>query len=91
MVDVIGKVIRGSRVGGLTRYLFGPGERNEHVDPHVVAGFRHPAGLEPGVRADGSRDVANLNGLLNLPLAVLPPGTGFDKPVWVVADVRRRG
>lgn len=78
---MIGKVIRGSRVGGLTRYLFGPGERNEHVDPHVVAGFRHPAGLEPGVRADGARDVANLNGLLNLPLAVLPPGTGFDKPV----------
>jgi hypothetical protein len=79
---VIGKVIRGARVGGLTRYLFGPGERNEHVDPHVVAGFRHPAALEPGMRPDGSRDVSNLNGLLNLPLAVLPPGTGVDKPVW---------
>lgn len=79
---MIGKVIRGARVGGLTRYLFGPGERNEHVDPHVVAGFRHPATLEPGVRPDGSRDVSNLNGLLNLPLAVLPPGTRPEKPVW---------
>ena len=79
---MIGKVIRGTRVGGLTRYLFGPGERNEHVDPRVVAGFRHPAALEPGLRPDGSRDVAALNGLLNLPLAALPPGTGFDKPVW---------
>lgn len=47
---MIGKVIRGAAVGGLTRYLFGPGERNEHVDPHVVAGFRHPAALEPGER-----------------------------------------
>lgn len=79
---MIGKVIRGTRVGGLTRYLFGPGERNEHIDPHVVAGFRHPAALEPGVRPDGSRDVAALNSLLNLPLAALPPDKGFDKPVW---------
>lgn len=33
-------------------------------------------------RANGSRDLANLNGLLNLPLAVLPPGTTLGKPVW---------
>lgn len=79
---MIGKVIRGANVAGLTRYLYGPGERNEHVDPHVVAGFHHPAALEPGIRPDGTRDLSKLNRLLNQPLAALPPGTADDKPVW---------
>lgn len=59
-------------VAGLTRYLYGPGERNEHVDPHVVAGFRHPAALEPAIRPDGVRDLSKLNRLLSQPLSALP-------------------
>jgi hypothetical protein len=35
---VIPKINRGGRMGGLIRYLVGPGERNEHTDPHLVAG-----------------------------------------------------
>jgi len=35
---VIPKINRGGRMGGLIRYLLGPGERNEHTDPHLVAG-----------------------------------------------------
>lgn len=31
-------VTRGDRVAGLTAYLVGPGKRNEHEDPHLVAG-----------------------------------------------------
>jgi hypothetical protein len=33
---------RGERPGGLIYYLVGPGRREEHVDPHLVAGWRLP-------------------------------------------------
>ncbi len=35
---MIPKINRGGRMGGLVRYLVGPGERNEHVEPRLVAG-----------------------------------------------------
>jgi hypothetical protein len=72
---------RGTRVGGLIWYLFGPGRREEHTDPHLVAGWRHPAELEPPLRPDGRRDFRRLCGLLQQPHAVLGP-RGFDRPVW---------
>ena len=59
----------------------GPGRANEHIDPHLVAGFGDPAELEPERRADGSRDVRRLARLLTQPLAALA-GPGYDKPVW---------
>jgi hypothetical protein len=80
---VIGKISdpRGERVSGLIYYLFGPGRREEHTDPHLIAGWRHPAELEPPLRADGHRDFRRLNGLLQQPHAALGP-RGFDRPVW---------
>jgi hypothetical protein len=78
---MIGKVVRGSNVGGLLRYLYGPGRANEHTDPHLVAGFGDPHELEPDRRADGSPDLRRLAGLLLLPLALDPFG-GCEKPVW---------
>jgi MobA/VirD2-like, nuclease domain len=80
-VLLIGKVLRGTRVAGLIWYLYGPGRREEHLDPHLVAGWRDPAELEPAFRADGTRDFRRINGLLNQPLAALGR-RGFDKPVW---------
>jgi hypothetical protein len=79
---VIGKVCpRGQGVAGLIRYLYGPGRREEHTDPHIIAGYRPPADLEPPLRADGSRDFRRLAGLVRLPHDAL--GTwGFAKPVW---------
>jgi hypothetical protein len=68
-------------VAGLIWYLYGPGRREEHIDPHLVAGWRDPAGPEPALRADGTRDFRRINGLLNQPLAALGR-RGFDKPVW---------
>jgi len=41
---VIAKVQRGRGVARLLRYLFGPGQANEHSDPHVVASY--PGGPE---------------------------------------------
>jgi hypothetical protein len=78
---MIGKVIRGSNVGRLLCYLYGPGKANEHTDPHLVAGFSDPADLEPRIRANGTRDFRRLTGLLAQPLAALA-GSGYPLPVW---------
>jgi hypothetical protein len=78
---MIGKVVRGSNVAGLLRYLYGPGRANEHTNPHLVAGFGDPYELEPDRRADGSPDLRRLTGLLLQPLALDPFG-GCEKPVW---------
>jgi hypothetical protein len=65
----------------LIYYVYGPGRFNEHTDPHVVAGWRHPADLEPPLRPDGTRDFRKLNGLLNQPHAALGKW-GYARPVW---------
>jgi hypothetical protein len=80
---VIGKISdpRGMRVEPLIYYLFGPGRREEHADPHLVAGWRAPAELEPLLRPDGHRDFRRLTGLLQQPHAALGP-RGFGRPVW---------
>ncbi len=80
---VIGKITapRGERVEPLIYYLFGPGRHQEHTDPHIVAGWRHPAELEPPLRPDGARDFRTLNGLLNQPHAAMGR-RGYARPVW---------
>jgi len=68
---VIGKVCpRGQDVAGLIRYLYGPGRREEHTDPHIIAGYRDSADLEPPLRASGTRDFRRLG------------KWGYAKPVW---------
>jgi hypothetical protein len=74
-------VLRGTDAAQLLYYLYGPGKANEHADPHLVAGFCDPAGLEPERRPGGSRDFRRLEGLLAQPLAALA-GPGYAKPVW---------
>src|SRR5438477_12542197 len=78
---VIGKVLRGRNVSRLLYYLYGPGQANEHTDPHLVAGFGDPADLEPERRPDGTRDFRRLAGLLEQPLAAVA-GPGYAQPVW---------
>jgi hypothetical protein len=78
---VIGKVLRGERPAGLIRYLYGPGRHEEHTDPHIVAGWRHPAELEPPLRPGGGRDFRRLNGLLQQTLDALGAGAP-RRPVW---------
>jgi hypothetical protein len=79
---VIGKIsARGSRVAGLLYYLYGPGRNEAHTDPHLVAGWRAPAELEPALRQDRRRDFRRLAGLLQQPHAALGP-RGFERPVW---------
>ncbi|HXL88593.1 MAG TPA: hypothetical protein VN969_06335 [Streptosporangiaceae bacterium] len=79
---MIGKICpRGQDLAGLIRYLYGPGRREEHTDPHIIAGYRDPTGLEPALRPDGSRDFRRLTGLLRLPHDVLG-ARGYARPVW---------
>jgi len=80
---VIGKIStpRGEHVQPLLYYLFGPGRHEEHTDPHIVAGWRHPADLEPPLRADGTRDFTKLTGLLLQPQAALGK-RAYARPVW---------
>ena len=80
---MIGKIStpRGEHVEPLLYYLFGPGRHEEHTDPHIVAGWRHPASLEPALRPDGKRDFAKLTGLLKQPQAALGE-RGYPRPVW---------
>jgi hypothetical protein len=78
---VIGKVLRGERPAGLIYYLYGPGRYEEHTDPHIVAGWRDPAEVEPPLRPDGRRDFRRLNGLLSQTVAVLGDRAPA-RPVW---------
>lgn len=78
---MIAKVTRGADVGNLLRYLYGPGKRNEHTDPHIVAGYRHPAALEPARRADGKRHVRPLAEVLRSPLETMRRSRPAE-PVW---------
>jgi len=89
---VIGKVCpRGQDVAGLIRYLYGPGRREEHTDPHIIAGYRPPADLELPLRAGGSRDFRRLAGLLRLPHDVLGTwGRTEETGKPSGADIRRR-
>ena len=83
---MIGKISepRGERVEPLIYYLYSPGRHEEHTDPHIVAGWRHPAELEPPPRSDGKRDFRQLFGLLNQPHDALGKW-GFRRPVWHLA------
>ena len=66
---MIGRVLpRGKNVRGVLHYLYGKGKQNQHVSPHLVAGWIHPADLEPPRRADGSRNFNRLTALLELPV-----------------------
>jgi hypothetical protein len=66
---VIPKITKGS--GGVAKllwYLFGPGDVNEHVNPHVVAGFTDPALLQPPLKRGGGFDVRPLAAVLEAPV-----------------------
>ena len=80
---MIGKIStpRGEHVQPLLYYLFGPGRQEEHTDPHIIAGWRHPADLEPPLRPDGKREFTKLAGLLLQPQAALGK-RAYARPVW---------
>ncbi len=66
---------------GLIRYLYGAGPAGDAPDPHVVAGWRTPAELEPPQLRGGRRDFRRLTGLLEQATAALG-SSGSACPVW---------
>ncbi len=75
---MIVKVLRGTRATGLLKYLFGPGEHNEHVNPRVIAGWDgYPT---PDV-VDGRADHRQLGALLDSTWRMAGMGPD-DKPVY---------
>jgi hypothetical protein len=74
---------RGTRVGGLIRYLYGPGRREEHVNPRLVAAWDGAGGLarlEPAVGPNGKLDIRGLVDLLEQP--VRAGRNAPRRPVW---------
>jgi hypothetical protein len=70
---------RATNVGGLLRYLFGPGKREEHTDAHLVAAWIDAgslADLEPPALGDGRRDVRALTGQR---VAAMAPAVGVEQ------------
>jgi hypothetical protein len=92
---MIGRVYRGRDTAGLLDYLYGPGRRDEHVAPHLLASWDGaPATLEPPASPErpGRYEVARLARLLDAPLRLRerPP----ERHVWHcalrVAEADRR-
>lgn len=73
-------VSTGSRTYGLLNYLYGPGRRDEHTDPHLVASWM------PGLAPDPGRDPAvtlkQLTDRLDLPVLALPKNRRPAQHVW---------
>ncbi|MFI5843892.1 relaxase/mobilization nuclease domain-containing protein [Catenuloplanes sp. NPDC051500] len=68
---MIPNIRRGRRVGGLLRYLYGPGRREEHVNPHLVAawdGAGPLSALEPAAGHLGKWDFRALADVLEQPV-----------------------
>ncbi|MGW5527952.1 relaxase/mobilization nuclease domain-containing protein [Streptomyces xanthochromogenes] len=73
---------RGSETIGLIRYLYGPGTKEEHIDPHLVAAF-DPLTPDPG--RDPSATHEQLQRLLDQPVNALPKGRRPAKHVWHIS------
>lgn len=76
------KAESGSTTIDLLDYLFGPGERDEHVDPHLVAAW--DADLPCPARTPGRMTLADLALLLDAPVEALR-GPKPEEHVWHVS------
>ncbi|MGX1762257.1 relaxase/mobilization nuclease domain-containing protein [Streptomyces lydicus] len=66
---MVPKIRRGSRTHGLLVYLYGPGRRDEHVDPHLVGswdGFAPDPGRDTSADPDPKVTLARLTAALDL-------------------------
>ncbi|MFF4331192.1 mobilization protein [Streptomyces sp. NPDC001591] len=76
------KAAGGSTTADLLAYLFGPGERDEHVDPHLVGGW--DPDLPCPARAPDRMTLADLALLLDAPVEALR-GPKPEEHVWHVS------
>lgn len=73
---MIGKVLRsGGSTAGLVRYLFGPGEANEHENARVIAGWDELSAIAPDPEA-AAAGLRRLGALLDAPNKAAGGGPG---------------
>ncbi|WP_432198959.1 relaxase/mobilization nuclease domain-containing protein [Streptomyces sp. bgisy027] len=70
----------GSRTYGLLNYLYGPGRREEHTDPHLVAAWMPELAPDPG--RDPTATLKQLTDRLDLPVLALPKDRRPARHVW---------
>ncbi|MGW1279328.1 mobilization protein [Streptomyces tsukubensis] len=70
----------GSRTYGLLAYLYGPGRRDEHTDPHIVAAWEPFLAPDPG--RDPAATLKQLTDRLDLPVLALPADRRPQRHVW---------
>ncbi|WP_399094093.1 relaxase/mobilization nuclease domain-containing protein [Streptomyces sp. BBFR2] len=79
---MVPKIRRGSRTHGLLVYLYGPGKRDEHIDPHLVGSWD---GFAPDPGRDTSPDPKATLARLTAALDLRVKQTGAEAPaqhVW---------
>ncbi|MGW5017072.1 relaxase/mobilization nuclease domain-containing protein [Streptomyces cacaoi] len=70
----------GRRTYGLLAYLFGPGRRDEHLDPHLVAAWQPALAPDPG--RDPAATLKQLQERLDLPVRAVPEHRRLKQHVW---------
>ncbi|GAA0285913.1 relaxase/mobilization nuclease domain-containing protein [Streptomyces polychromogenes] len=70
----------GGRTYGLLAYLYGPGRRDEHTDPHLVASWLPELAPDPG--RDPVATLRQLTDRLDLPVLALPSDRRPARHVW---------
>ncbi|MCT9112380.1 relaxase/mobilization nuclease domain-containing protein [Streptomyces mirabilis] len=81
---MVPKIRRGSRTHGLLVYLYGPGKRDEHTDPHLVGswdGFAPDPGRDTSPDPDPKATLARLAAALDLRVKQAGPKTPAEH-VW---------
>jgi hypothetical protein len=80
---VIAVIRKGSDFGHAAKYLFGPGERGEHVDAHVMAGGRGRASYTARVAQPHPVVLAQAPSRSERPFSTVVP-CDFDRPRQLV-------
>ncbi|MFZ3572270.1 mobilization protein [Streptomyces sp. BH097] len=70
----------GGRTYGLLAYLYGPGRRDEHIDPHLVTAWMPELAPDPG--RDGAATLKQLADTLDLPVLAVPEDRRPARHVW---------
>ncbi|MGY0488289.1 relaxase/mobilization nuclease domain-containing protein [Streptomyces sp. WG-D5] len=70
----------GGRTYGLLAYLYGPGRRDEHTDPHLVTSWMPELAPDPG--RDRAATLKQLADTLDLPVLAVPEGRRPLRHVW---------
>ncbi|MFF2657328.1 relaxase/mobilization nuclease domain-containing protein [Kitasatospora sp. NPDC058032] len=76
---MVPNITRGSRTYGLLAYLYGPGRRDEHVDPHLIASWD---GYAPDPGRDPAASLKQLQTVLDMRVDQRGKRRALKKHVW---------